>query len=169
MWSSVTTKMNFEEEVIQVFQNNSLYELSDRSIITSIQLREGFFVPAHPLWMILVPYGLYLTFASYLCPTTCLPSFLPLATLATFLGTSFPLLMGTLSAMIGILHIGVYPIQAWHLATNVYSLNSVTVSLWIVNVFLFGIFGLWPLAFPDIFYLVRDTYCAIPGASCFNV
>ena len=169
MWSSVTTKMNFEEEVIQVFQNNSLYELSDRSIITSIQLREGFFVPAHPLWMILVPYGLYLTFASYLCPTTCLPSFLPLAPLVTLLGTSFPLLMGTLSAMIGILHIGVYPIQAWHLATNVYSLNSVTVSLWIVNVFLFGIFGFWPLAFPDIFYSVRETYCAIQGALCFNV
>ena len=175
--------MNFEEEVTRVTQSTWLHDISDRLIITnvqlsdisdrffitSIQLSEGFFVPAHPLWMILVPYIVYLTFASFLCPTTCLPSFLPLAPLATLLGTSFPLLMGTLSAMIGILHIGVYPIQAWHLATNVYSLNSVTVSLWIVNVFLFGIFGFWPLAFPDIFYLVRDTYCAIPGASCFNV
>ena len=168
MWSSVTTGMNFEEEVIQVFQNNSLYELSDRSIITSIQLREGFFVPAHPLWMILVPYGLYLTFASYLCPTTCLPSFLPLATLATFLGTSFPLLMGALSAVAGSLHIG-EAIQAWHLARNVYSLNSIAVSLWTFNVLFFGIFGFWPLAFPDIFYSVRETYCAIPGALCFNV
>ena len=168
MWSSVTTKMNFEEEVIQVFQNNSLYELSDRSIITSIQLREGFFVPAHPLWMILVPYIVYLTLGSFLCPTTCLPSFLPLAPLATLLGTSFPLLMGTLSAVAGSLHIG-EAIQAWHLARNVYSLNSIAVSLWTFNVLFFGIFGFWPLAFPDIFYSVRETYCAIQGALCFNV
>ena len=152
----------------RIFQNISFFEVSDRSIISSIQLNEGFFVPAHPLWMILVPYGLYLTFASYLCPTTCLPSFLPLAPLATFLGTSFPLLMGTLSAVAGSLHIG-EAVQAWHLARNVYSLNSVTVSLWTFNVFFFGIFGFWPLAFPDLFYSVRDVYCAVPGASCFNV
>ena len=69
-------KMTFLGED-QIFQNSSFFEVIDRSIISSIQLNEGFFVPAHPLWMILVPYGLYLTFASYLCPTTCLPSFLP--------------------------------------------------------------------------------------------
>lgn len=159
--------MNFSGED-QFLKNSSFFEESERSIVSSIQLNEGFFVPAHPLWMILVPYGLYLTFASYLCPTTCLPAFLPLAPLATLLGTSFPLLMGTLSAVAGSLHIG-EAVQAWHLARNVYGLNSVTVSLWTFNVFFFGIFGFWPLAFPDHFYLVRDVYCAVPGASCFNV
>ena len=97
--------MHFSVEE-RIFSNSSFFEDSERSIITNIQLNEGFFVPAHPLWMVLVPYGLYLTFASYLCPTTCLPSFLPLAPLATFLGTSFPLLMGTVSAISVSLHIG---------------------------------------------------------------
>ena len=80
MWGSVIIRMNFEEEVTRATQSTWLHDISDRFIITtvqlsdisdrffitSIQLSEGFFVPAHPLWMILVPYIVYLTFASFL-------------------------------------------------------------------------------------------------------
>ena len=136
--------------------------------ISNRQLNEGFFIPAHPVWMVLVPYGLYLTFASYLCPLTCLPSFLPLAPLATFLGTNFNLLMGVISFVAASLHV-TEAVEVAYLTTSVYRLNPPTVVLWIINVFLFGIFGFWSIAFPDIFYSVRDFYCSIPGALCFNV
>ena len=142
--------------------------LSERTVISSIQLNDGFFVPAHVVSMILVPYGLYLTFASYLCPTTCLPSFLPLASLATTLGTTLNPLMGVVSAVAAGLHVA-EAVKAYYLASSVYGLNSVTVLLWTLNVFLFGIFGFWPLAFPDFFYSVSDFYCSLPGAACFNV
>ena len=135
--------------------------------VSSVTLNPGFFVPAHVISMILVPYGLYLTFSSYLCPTTCLPSFLPLASLATFLGTQFNLIMGILSLVAAGLHVFEAAL-AWNLAT-VYQLNPTTSLLWVVNVFLFGIFGFWPLAFPDIFYSVDEVYCQLPGAACFNV
>jgi len=117
--------------------------------------------------MVLVPYGLYLTFSSFLCPTTCLPSFLPLSSLATFLGTSFNPLMGVISVIAATLHIG-EAVLAWILASAYYHLNSLTVLLWTLNVFFFGIFGFWPLAFPQVFQDVKSTYCSLPGATCFH-
>ena len=142
----------------------------DRTIlpVSEIQLNDGFFVPAYPLFMVLVPYGLFLTFSSYLCPTTCIPSFLPLGPLATFLGTNFNFLMGSISAIAAALHVG-ESIQAWYLSLVIYKLNRLSVILWTLNVFFFGIFGFWPLAFPATFYSVKDAYCSFPGATCFNV
>ena len=146
------------------------FQLEERTIlpVSNIQLNNGFFVPAYPLSMVLVPYGLYLTFSSYLCPTTCLPAFLPLASLATFLGTNFNFLMGSISAVAAALHVG-EAIQAWYLASVIYRLSNISVILWTINVFLFGIFGFWPLAVPDIFYSVSDIYCNLPGSTCFNI
>ena len=142
----------------------------DRTVlpVSDIQLNDAFFVPAYPLFMVLVPYGLFLTFSSYLCPTTCIPSFLPLGSLATFLGTNFNFLMGSISAIAAALHVG-EAIQAWYLSLVIYKLNRLSVILWTLNVFFFGIFGFWPLGFPDFFYSVKDIYCSLPAATCFNV
>jgi len=136
--------------------------------VSSVQLDDGYFVPAYPVFMVLVPYGLFLTFSSYLCPSTCIPSSLPLGSLATYLGTNFNFLMGSISAVAAALHVG-EAIQAWYLSSVIYRLNSLSVILWTLNVFFFGIFGFWPLAFPELFSSVSDTYCSLPGAACFNI
>jgi len=133
--------------------------------LSTSQLSENFFVPAYPIWMVLVPYGLYLTFSSYFCPTTCLPTGLPLAPLATWLGTNLNFLMGIISAIAAALHVG-EAVQAFYLSSVVYRLSSASVLLWTLNVFFFGIFGFWPLAFPDFFRSVEATYCSLPGALC---
>ena len=136
--------------------------------VSDIQLPGGYFVPAYPLSMVLVPYGLFLTFSSFLCPSTCLPSFLPLSSLATYLGTNYNFLMGSISAIAAALHVG-EAIQAWYLSSIIYRLNRLSIILWTLNVFFFGIFGFWPLAFPDFFNSVKDIYCSLPAATCFNV
>jgi len=134
---------------------------------SDLNLDHGYFVPAHPLFQVLVPYGLYLTFASFICPEKCLPGFLPLAPLAIFLGTNFNLLMGIISAIAAALHVG-EAVQAFFLASLQYNLNPLVVLLWTLNVFFFGIFGFWPLAFPQVFQDNKATYCSLPGSLCFN-
>ena len=42
------------------------------------------------LALAVICYGLYLTFSSALCPASCLPPALPLATFASHLGTTNP-------------------------------------------------------------------------------
>ena len=167
-------------EYSEIIQRTSLHpnyqamlnysEVIDRtSLPTSvIQLNQNFFVPANIISMILVPYGLYLTFTSFLCPTTCLPSWLPLAPLATYLGTNFNFLMGAISAVAAALHLG-EAVQAYYLARYFYHLNPLTVILWTINVFFFGIFGFFPLAFPDLFYFISDEYCRLPTVICIGV
>ena len=65
-----------------------------------------FFVPVHPVLMLgkgasnckrkftstilVICYGMYLTFSSAICPLSCLPSALPVASFASNLGTSNP-------------------------------------------------------------------------------
>ena len=138
------------------------------SLDRNVQLDDGYFVPAHPLLMVLVLYGLILTFTSFLCPLTCIPFFLPLGTLATTLGTNFNFLMGIISAIAAALHVG-EAVLAWYLSSVIYRLNTVSIILWTLNVFFFGIFGFWPLAFPDFFSSVSISYCSLPGALCFNI
>ena len=135
---------------------------------STLQLDDGYFVPAHPLLMVLVLYGLFLTFTSFICPLTCIPFSLPLGSFATFLGTNFNFLMGIISAIAAALHVG-EAILAWYFSLFIYRLNTLSIILWTLNVFLFGIFGFWPLAFPELFYSVSDEYCSLPGASCFNI
>ena len=74
--------------------------------ISATTLGSAFFVPTHPLLLIgteytdsvgdcdsqillfpVICYGLYLTLCSAACPLSCLPSYLPLASLASHLGT----------------------------------------------------------------------------------
>ena len=42
------------------------------------------------LFLAVICYGLYLTLSSALCPASCLPPALPLATFASHLGTTNP-------------------------------------------------------------------------------
>ena len=101
---SVWTRMTFGQEVGQVVR--TLYEIID-SIPVDDRVKFVFF------WMVWFSYLLWLTFEYYLCPF-CLLSFLPMAPLATFTSTFFPLFMA-----------------------------PITMSIWIVNLFFFGIFGFW--------------------------
>ena len=52
------------------------------------------------------------------------------------------------SAIAAALHVG-EAVQAFFLASLQYNLNPLVVLLWTLNVFFFGIFGFWPLAFPQ--------------------
>ena len=47
--------------------------------------------------------------------------------------------------------------------------DQITVALQTLNALAFGIFGFWPLAFPDLFYSVAPKYCTLPLAGCFNL
>ena len=93
------------------------------------------------------------------------------------------------SAIAAALHVG-EAVQAFFLASFQYNLNPLVVLLWTLNVFFFGIFGFWPLAYPQVaidndhdcgdrdvlhwtifiqvFQDNKATYCAIPGSLCFN-
>jgi len=71
------------------------------------------------------------------------------------------------SAIAAALHVG-EAVQAFFLASLQYNLNPLVVLLWTLNVFFFGIFGFWPLAFPQVFQDNKATYCSLPGSLCFN-
>ena len=53
------------------------------------------------------------------------------------------------SAIAAALHVG-EAVQAFFLASYHYNLNPLVVLLWTLNVLFFGIFGFWPLAFPQV-------------------
>ena len=57
----------------------------------------------------------------------------------------------------GILHL-IEPIWALYIA-GTYGLNLTTSVLWAFSGLIFGIFGLWPLVFPEFFFSVKDQYC----------
>ena len=61
------------------------------------------------------------------------------------------------SAIAAALHVG-EAVQAFVLASLQYNLNPIVVLLWTLNVFFFGIFGFWPLAFPQVTILmIKDS------------
>ena len=61
------------------------------------------------------------------------------------------------SAIAAALHVG-EAVQALFLASLQYNLNPLVVLLWTLNVFFFGIFGFWPLAFPQVTMLmIKDS------------
>ena len=61
------------------------------------------------------------------------------------------------SAIAAALHVG-EAVQAFFLASLQYNLNPFVVLLWTLNVFFFGIFGFWPLAFPQVTKLtIKDS------------
>ncbi len=128
--SVLVSKMIPPGNEYQYFENNSLFEISEqRSIISHKPLEAGFFIPAHPVWII-VPYALYLTFSSYLCPVTCLPPFLPLAPLLTSLGTSFPLVMGSFSALFGLVRFRYFN-RKWRLSKWRSLIEVLQVKIWV--------------------------------------
>ena len=88
----------------------------------------------------MIAYGLYLTFASAMCPASCLPSFLPLAGLAKTLGTDY-------SEVMIVIAVGAFIAHICEAATCVYfckvrfKMQPATILLWGINVLIVGIFG----------------------------
>ena len=66
--------------------------------------------------------------------------------------------MAALSAFSAVAHIS-EAMYAFYLAGKVYKLKTINVILWTLNAFCFGIFGLWPLAFPDFYFSIENEYC----------
>ena len=122
-----------------------------------VTLKPNFYVPPHPLVILTVPYGLFLVFTAWLAPSL-LSDLIPLGALARYLGLNFNGLMALLSLFAGTLHL-LEPIWALYLAGK-YGLNPKVSLLWAGNAFAFGIFGLWPLVFPEYFEDIEDQYCA---------
>ena len=123
----------------------------------------NFFIPAHPVLALLIPYGLLLTFSSALFPDN-IPSFIPLGELAKYLGNTYPTLMQFLALFAAAAHVS-YPFYMIKLTIR-YQLLPKESFLWIFNGFFFGIFGIWPLVFYDIFLNHATTYCNIPLSIC---
>ena len=123
----------------------------------------NFFIPAHPVIAILIPYGLLITFSSALFPQN-IPSFVPLGELARYLGENYPTMMQLLSLFAAGLHVS-YPFYMIKLALE-YQLLPKQIVLWAVNGLFFGIFAIWPIIFYDFFLENMVTYCNIPLALC---
>ena len=90
--------------------------------------------------VLVIAYGLYLTFASAICPASCLPSSLPLADLARTLGTDY-------SEVMIVIAVGAFIAHICEAATCVYfckvrfKMQPLTILLWGINVLIVGIFG----------------------------
>ena len=88
----------------------------------------------------MISYGLYLTFASAICPASCLPSYLPLAGLAKTLGTDFSEVMIVIAVGAFIAHI-CEAVTCVYFCKTRFKMQPVTIILWGVNVLIVGIFG----------------------------
>ena len=75
-----------------------------------------------------------------------------------FLGENAHGLVAALSAFAAVSHIG-EAMYAFYLAGKIYKLRPINVLLWTLNTFFFGIFGFWPLAFPDFYFSIEEDYC----------
>ena len=84
--------------------------------------------------------------------------FLFVGSLAQDLGENYHGLMAALSAFAAIAHIS-ETMYAFYVAGKVHKLRPIYVLLWSLNTFFFGIFGLWPLAFPEFYFSIEDDYC----------
>ena len=125
----------------------------------------NFFVPAHPVIALLVPYGLLLTFSAALFPEN-ISSFVPLGELAKYLGNEFSVLMQFLALFAASVH-AAYPFYIVTLSKR-YQLRLKQTILWAINGFFFGIFAIWPLVFYDLYVENEAMYCNIPLAMCWN-
>ena len=123
---------------------------------SKVQLEADFFVPPNPLFVVAIPYGLFIVFAAWLSPEL-IPQTWPLGALAYYLGTNYNGLVAVISIIAGILHL-IEPIWALYLA-GTYGLNLSTSVMWAFSGLVYGIFGLWPLVFPDFFFQIKDQYC----------
>ena len=124
----------------------------------------NFYVVPHPIFWLTVPYGLLLTFASALFPTS-IPAYLPLGPLATWLGQNYPELMQVLSLGAATLHVVVEPFWALKLCFEKGIRLRETV-LWFISTFIYGIFAVWPLAFQDFYLANEAAWCSLPLAVC---
>lgn len=88
----------------------------------------------------MICYGLYLTFASAICPASCLPSYLPLAGLAKTLGTDYSEVMIVIAVGAFIAHI-CEAVTCVYFCKTRFKMQPLTILLWGVNVLIVGIFG----------------------------
>merc|ERR1712192_387160 len=130
--------------------------------------KPGFFVPCHPILTAVIVYGLYLTVASALCPNTCLPDYLPIASFATSSGMNHPTLMRVVASVAVALHI-LEAIGAMIVARRRHNIYLYTSVAWGLVVFIAGIFAFWPLLFPAFFFKVAPFYCKVPATFCCNL
>ena len=91
----------------------------------------------------MICYGLYLTFCSALCPLQCLPAYLPLGSLASYLGTEYHLAMSILAAVAAGLHV-MESLYAFYLTRFKLNMKPATIALWTINILIAGIFGKFP-------------------------
>ena len=130
----------------------------------SVEEESEFFVVPHPLILVGIPYGIFLTFLSALFPTS-IPSFLPLGPLATWLGLTFPALMNFLSIFVIVTHLG-EPFYVLHLVHKK-GIRRRQALLWVASAVFYGIFGAWPLYFQDFYQSAgQDIYCNLPLSIC---
>ena len=87
-----------------------------------------------------IVYGLYLTFASALCPASCLPSSLPLAGLAKTLGTDNSEVMIAVAVGAFLAHV-CEAVTCVYFCKTRFKMQPGTTILWGVNVLIVGIFG----------------------------
>ncbi len=90
--------------------------------------------------ILVIVYGLYLTFASAICPASCLPSQLPLAGLAKTLGTDYSEVMIVIAVGAFVAHICEAALCVYFCKTR-FKMEPVTILLWGINVLVVGIFG----------------------------
>lgn len=132
---------------------------------TSLPIRrsfqETFYVPPHPLLIIPIPYGLFLVFAAWL-DTSLIPETWPLGALAVYLGKNYNGLIALLAIFAGIVHV-LESFWALYLSAQNGFTRRTTI-LWWFNGLAYGIFGLWPLVFPDFFNEI--DYCSF--SPCVN-
>jgi len=131
-------------------------ESTEENLEDNRVFKENFFVPAHPILFIAIVYGLFLTFASAICPQTCLSMYLPLGSFASMLGKDYStgylcrqlcqFLLFPVSVMIviavgaGLAHVG-EALYCLHLTKNKHKMKKNIILLWTLNVFFVGIFG----------------------------
>merc|ERR1712107_800911 len=142
-------------------------ESTEENLEDNRVFKENFFVPAHPILFIAIVYGLFLTFASAICPQTCLSMYLPLGSFASMLGKDYSTVMIVIAVGAGLAHVG-EALYCLHLTKNKHKMKKNIILLWTLNVFFVGIFGFWILLWPEYFLRISSWYCKIPASFCLN-
>ena len=129
-------------------------DITNENGYTNIQ--SDFYVPPNPILFLLVSYGMYLLFHAWISPST-IPYYIPFGSFAKNLGENHYSVITTLSIITLVIH-KLEAFYSIYLTVKVYKLKFVYVVLWFLNSLFFGIFALWPLAFPKIYFKIRQRY-----------
>ena len=101
-----------------------------------------------------VAYGLYLVFFAWLAPNS-IPSSIPFGDFVKTFGKNNHDVVAGFSIFAIIAH-SMEALYAIYLSRNRYKIKPYKVFLWFLNGLLFGIFALWPLIFPKMYFKIRN-------------